>query len=116
MVCIELKNMTFHSFHGTMEQEQIAGNDYRIDLKISLESCLATETDNIEDTINYADIFSLVKEEMAIPSQLIEHAAGRIVRIIKQNYPDISNITIRLAKINPPIQGEIEEAAIVISI
>ena len=116
MVCIELKSMRFHSYHGTMEQERVTGNDYRIDLKISPNSCLATESDNIEDTINYADIFNLVKEEMAIPSQLIEHAAGRIIRRIKQNYPDISNITIRLAKINPPIQGEIEEAAVIISI
>jgi len=65
--------------------------------------------------LNYADIFNLVKEEMTIPSCLIEHVTGRIVQKIKEQYPRISKIKIRLAKITPPIDGEMKEAAIIIS-
>jgi len=97
-----------------MEQERNVGNNYRIDLKLFLDLSKAMESDKLEDTLNYADIFSLIKEEMAIPSHLIEHVAGRIVRKIKQKYPGISKMTLRLAKINPPVGGELQEAAVII--
>ena len=114
MECIELKKMIFHAYHGVMEQEKIAGNTYRIDLKLFLDLSKAIESDQLEDTINYAEIFNLVKEEMSIPSRLLEHVAGRVVKKISQQYPQISKVKIRLAKNNPPIEGEIREAAVVI--
>jgi dihydroneopterin aldolase len=55
-----------------------------------------------------------VKEEMATPSNLLEHVAGRIVQRLKQTFPAIDKVEIRLAKNNPPVSGEIEEAAVVI--
>jgi len=116
MECIELKKMLFHAYHGVMKQEQIVGNTYRVDLKLFLDLSKAIQTDKLEDTVNYADIFSLVKEEMKIPSLLLEHIAGRIIQKIKQKYPTITKTTIRLAKLNPPIQGEVQEAAVIISI
>jgi len=116
MECIELKKMLFHAYHGVMKQELIVGNTFQVDLKLFLDLSQAVQTDNLEDTVNYADIFNLVKEEMATPSHLLEHIAGRIVQKIKQKYPAISKITIRLAKLNPPVQGEVQEAAIIISI
>jgi len=115
MECIELKKMLFHAYHGVLKQEQIVGNNYRIDLKLFLDLGKAIGSDNLEDTVNYADIFGIVKEEMAIPSHLLEHVAGRIARKIHQNYPNISKITLRLAKIHPPVEGEIQEAAVIIS-
>ena len=115
MEYIELKKLIFHAFHGVSEQERIIGNNYRIDLKLFLDLNKAIKSDDLKDTVDYSDIFNLVKQEMAISSRLLEHVAGRIVRKIKQNYPRISKITIRLAKINPPIEGELQEAAVIIS-
>jgi len=116
MDCIELNKMIFHAYHGVMEQERTVGNNYRIDLKLFLDLRKAIDSDNIEDTVNYAAVFSIIKEEMTNPSHLLEHVAGRIVRKIRQRYPFISKITIRLAKINPPItDSEIQDAAVIIS-
>ena len=114
MECIELKKMLFHAYHGATEQERIVGNTYRVDLKLFLDLSKAIESDNLNDTLNYADIFYLIKDEMNIPSDLIEHITGRIVRKIKERYPQITKIKIRLAKINPPVEGEMKEAAIII--
>jgi dihydroneopterin aldolase len=116
MDSIELKNMVFHAFHGVMEQEKKTGNRFRVDLKLHLDLSLAIQSDNLEDTLNYACVFDLVKAEMNIPSQLLEHVAGRIVQRIKQTFPAIDHIEIRLAKAHPPVDGELEEAAISISI
>ena len=108
--------MIFHAYHGVLEEERIVGNTFSIDLKIYLDLSKAIESDKLEDTINYADIYSLIKEEMIITSNLLEHVAGRIIRKIRQEYLHISKINIRLAKKNPPIDGEIQEAAVVIEL
>ena len=112
MESIELKKMIFHAYHGVLEQEQISGNTFHVDLKLFLNLDKAILTDNLNDTLNYANVFDLVKKEMAIPSHLLEHAAGRIIQKIRQAYPFIQKIEIRLAKLNPPVEGEIGEAAV----
>ncbi|MDR1527248.1 MAG: dihydroneopterin aldolase [Dysgonamonadaceae bacterium] len=111
---IELKNMTFHAFHGVSAQERKVGTTYTVDLKFGFDFRQAIETDHLNDTVNYASVYAIVKEEMAIPSHLIEHVAGRIVRHIRSAFPQIETIEIRLAKQNPPFGGDIREAAVVI--
>ncbi|MDR0680537.1 MAG: dihydroneopterin aldolase [Dysgonamonadaceae bacterium] len=114
MPYLELKKMLFHSYHGIMEQERKVGNTYIIDLKIYFDFNQATYSDNLEDTIDYALVYEIVKQEMAVPSKLIEHVAGRIIRHIRIELPQVKNVEIRLAKKNPPFGGDIEEAAVVI--
>jgi len=106
--------MKFYAFHGVMEQEQKVGNTYIIDLKLYADLSKASETDNLEDTINYAEIYNIVKTEMEIPSKLLEHVAGRILQKIKKDFPVIGKVEICLAKERPPIVGgEVESAAVV---
>jgi dihydroneopterin aldolase len=112
MECIELKKMIFYAYHGVLEQEQIVGNTFHVDLKLFLNLDKAIQTDNLNDTLNYAAVFDLVKKEMTVPSRLLEHIAGRIIQKIKQTYPFIQKIEIRLAKLNPPVDGEMGEAAV----
>ncbi len=61
------------------------------------------ETDQIEDTLSYADLSELIKNEMAVPSQLLEHVAGRIARRIEECYPAVVGIELELTKENPPM-------------
>jgi dihydroneopterin aldolase len=113
MEYIELKNMVFHAFHGVMEQERKVGNIFRVDLKLYIDMHNAIQTDKLEDTLNYAAVFDLVKEEIAIPSNLLEHAAGRIISKLKHNFPQLKRVKIRLAKARPPLGGEVEEVAVI---
>jgi dihydroneopterin aldolase len=108
--------MKFYAFHGIMKQEQIVGNTFIVDLKLYVDLFKASETDNLSDTIDYAEIYNIVKAEMAIPSKLLEHVAGRILRKIKKEFPNIETIEICLTKERPPVEGEIESAAIEMSI
>ncbi|MDR2806416.1 MAG: dihydroneopterin aldolase [Dysgonamonadaceae bacterium] len=114
MSWIELKQMIFYAFHGVNAQERKVGNTYTVDLKFEWDIRKAAETDLLADTINYATVYALVREEMAIPSHLIEHVAGRIIRRLRQDFPGIETIELRLAKQNPPFGGDIREAAVVI--
>ena len=110
---IELKNMIFHAQHGVSEQEKKVGNTFTVSLGLYLDLSLSGQSDRLEDTLNYAEVFEIVKKEMAIPSNLLEHVAGRIIQAIKQVYPQIAKIQIRLAKVRPPVNGEMEEAAVI---
>ena len=111
---IELKNMMFHARHGVLEREKKVGNTFTVSLKLYLNLSVAGQSDRLEDTLNYADVFEIVKKEMAIPSNLLEHVASRIVQAIKQAFPQIVKIQIRLAKLRPPVFGEMEEASVII--
>ena len=111
---IQLNKMKFYAFHGVMEQEKKVGNIFIVDLKLYVNLSKASETDDLADTINYAEIYNIVKDEMEIPSKLLEYVAGRILRKIKKHFPVIEEIEICLAKERPPMGGEIESAAVTI--
>jgi dihydroneopterin aldolase len=113
MDCIELKNMVFHACHGVMEQEKTVGNTFTVSMELYLDLSVAGQSDYLKDTINYADVFEIVKKEMAVSSDLLEHVAVRIISAVKKVFPQVLEIQIRLAKIRPPVGGEMEEAAVV---
>ncbi|HCC51097.1 MAG TPA: dihydroneopterin aldolase [Porphyromonadaceae bacterium] len=112
-VTITLETMKFHAFHGVTDEEHIIGGSFLADISYITDT-KATETDNITDTISYADIYDLVKDEMMKPSQLIEHVAGRIMKVIKHRFPQIQELTVKISKLNPPVNGEAEKATVTI--
>lgn len=90
------------------------GNLYSIDLTIYTDFSRALISDNLEDTISYADAVNICKEEMKIESKLIEHVAGRIIKRIQNQWGEnVSGIDIRIAKHTPPIENsELEYCAV----
>jgi len=111
---ITLEGMKFRAFHGVYEQERVIGGDYTVDVQYDVDTS-ASETDALADVVSYADVFLTVKGEMSQPSQLLEHVAARILRRLKAIYPTISNITVTVAKLHPPVAGEASRAAVTVS-
>lgn len=109
---ITLTNLRFHALHGVMPQEQVAGNDYSVSLRIRFDAGKAMLTDDVNDTINYAEVYQIVHEEMMHPNRLIEHVAHRIADHIAQAFPALSAIDIKLVKLNPPIGADCDGAGI----
>ena len=107
--------MRFYAYHGVLKQETKVGNHYVVNIHIDADLSLACKSDNVDDTINYAIVYNLVKKEMQNPSKLLEHVAMRIYTSIKTTFPQIINMEIRLAKNSPPIQGDIQSAEVIIS-
>ena len=98
-----MEGMKFYAFHGVLPQENVVGAYYYVDLKLKTDFTHAAETDELEGTVSYADIFTAVQEEMAIPSKLLEHVCQRIASRIFKDYPTIETIDICLYKENPPM-------------
>lgn len=100
---IRMEGMKFYAFHGVLPQENLVGANFYVDLKLKTDFTHAAETDRLEGTVSYADIHAAVKEEMAIPSQLLEHVCQRITRRLFHDFPAVEAIDIRLSKENPPM-------------
>ena len=113
---IQLNQIKFYAYHGVVEQERKVGNTFLVDIKLYLDLSKPMETDDLSDTVNYAEIYEIIKEEMAIPSNLLEHVAGRIAKKIKHTFPFVEKVKISLAKERPPIKGEVGTAVITLTV
>ena len=109
---IFLKDIRCYAYHGVAPQENLIGNEYVIDLKLKVDISKAAQTDEVADTVNYAEVHNVIKTEMAIPSKLLEHAGGRIVQKLFETFPDIEEVELRLSKRNPPMGADIDDAGI----
>ena len=109
---IFLNGLRFHAFHGVMPQERLTGNDYRVDLKIDFPLEKAVGSDNVDDTLNYATVYTAVKEEMDVPSQLIERVAYRIADRLFRTFKAINEVEIKVEKCNPPMGADCEGAGV----
>ena len=110
--CIFLNGLRFHAFHGVMPQERLTGNDYRVDLKIDFPLEKAVGSDDVNDTLNYATVYTAVKEEMDVPTQLIERVAYRIADRLFRTFKVINEVEIKVEKCNPPMGADCEGAGV----
>jgi dihydroneopterin aldolase len=102
---IELEGMEFKAYHGCLEQEKVRGNSFTVDFRGELDLSAAVLSDNLNDTLNYAEIYDIVAEEMSIPSELLENVAGRIVHGIEKRFPELISFSVRVSKKRPPVDG-----------
>jgi dihydroneopterin aldolase len=109
---IELKELRFHAFHGVLPQERTVGGDFVITLRIGYPWQQAMETDDVGDTLDYAAVYRLVSREMALPSRLLEHVAGRIAKALFRDFPLITSIDLWLTKVTPPMGADCEGAGV----
>jgi len=109
---IFLDGVRFHAYHGVMPQEGVVGADFTISIRVEYDFMRAVETDDLADTISYADLYDLVAKEMRQPSRLLEHVAGRIVRAVVDAYPQVMAVDIRLSKDNPPMGADCQGAGV----
>jgi dihydroneopterin aldolase len=109
---ILLKEIRCYAYHGVAPQENLIGNEYIIDLKLKVDISKAAQTDEVADTVNYAEVHQVIMAEMAVPSKLLEHVGGRIVEKLFQQFPTLEEIELHLSKRNPPMGADIESAGI----
>ena len=102
---IELEGMEFHAFHGCLEKERKEGNTFMVDIHAETEMKKAVKTDDLDKTIDYGRVYDIVAEQMAIPSNLLENVAGRILDAIRKEFKEILFCKVRVSKKNPPVNG-----------
>ncbi|MBP5409902.1 MAG: dihydroneopterin aldolase [Prevotella sp.] len=109
---IYLRDVRFHAFHGVTPIEKEVGSDFTVSVRVAVDVSAAVEHDNVDVTLNYASLYEVIKREMMIPSNLIEHVAARIGKAIFETFPQVEVLDISLMKINPPMGADCEGAGV----
>ena len=111
-----VKNIRLHAYHGVLQQERVIGNDYLVSVSVTCSLGNAVKSDSVDDTINYAAVYELVKEEMAVPSNLVEHVAGRIAQRVLDRFSLADDVTVEVVKVNPPMGAACDGAGVELSL
>ncbi len=110
---IHLKNIRTFSYHGCLVEESKIGSDYSVDLTIKTDLSKSAQSDKLADTVDYVLLNQIVKNEMGIRSELLEHAAQRIIDKIFAEMPTVTKVQVEVSKINPPIGGDVEAVTVI---
>ncbi len=109
---IRLKNIKVYAYHGCLEEEAKIGSFYLVNLTVYLDLEKAGKSDNLKDTVNYAELTKIVQEEMSVRSNLLENVAHRILTSIKSRFKDIKGAKVSVSKINPPVNANCKEVKV----
>ena len=115
MGLIKVENIRVFAFHGCLKEEGKIGSDYRVDIEVKANLKTSAESDKLSDTVDYVLLNRIVKEEMAIPSHLLETVAKCILNRILEESKLVTKATISVSKLNPPIGGDVEMVTIKMS-
>jgi len=109
---IYFNGMSFYGYHGVFEAEAQLGQRFFVDLVLSLDLSRAGASDDLHDTVNYADIFSEVAKIVEGERyKLIETVAARIADRLLESFP-IAEVRVKVTKPHPPINGHYDSVAV----
>ena len=111
---IEVNGIQIYAHHGCLKEEALIGSKYTVDVYLETDFEKSTLSDDLTDTVDYVIINQVVKEEMAVRSNLLEHVAQRIVNRSKSSCPEIKMMRVKISKLCPPINGDVQDVSIII--
>ena len=112
MNTVIVEGIKVYAYHGCMDEEARLGGNYSVDVIIETDFTEASITDDLTKTIDYVAVCTIVKEEMAIRSKLIEQVGRRIVHRIQKETGNIIKVKVKVKKLNPPINGVVSNVSI----
>ena len=111
---VALHGMKFYAFHGYYEFERRIGNNYIVDIdtEIHLDG---DPLDQIDETVNYEDLYKICKKYMGKKYKLLESLAYDIAQEIKTEHKKVLKVTVVLQKLNPPLGGKVDKSVVEIT-
>lgn len=111
---ITVQGINIYAYHGCLEEEGLIGTNYTVDVIMETDFTEAAQTDDLNKTIDYVIVYQIVKKQMAIRSKLIEQVGQRIVDEIKATFATIKKLEVKVTKLNPPMNGDVNRVSITI--
>jgi dihydroneopterin aldolase len=112
---VALEGLEFHAYHGVYPQERSSGNKFEVDVIVETEFQETAFQDDLSGTINYEDLYALVKKEMEKPSKLLETVGHAIAEKILKSFNSAIYVEVKISKFNPPIGGVCKKASVLVS-
>jgi 7,8-dihydroneopterin aldolase/epimerase/oxygenase len=113
---IFVNQMEFYGYHGVFPEETRLGQRFVVDLTVFVDLKKAGETDELEHSVNYGELFRVCKEIVeGKPFKLVEAVAEKIAEIVLSQFTLVSEVTIKVIKPDPPIPGHYRSVAVEIT-
>lgn len=109
---IFVEGIKIYAYHGCFKEEADIGTNFQVDVVLDADLSKPSETDNIMDAVNYQAVFTVIKEQMAIRSNLLENVSKRISDTLFEEFPEVTKIKLKVSKLNVPLGGHIDNVAI----
>ncbi len=109
---IKIEGMEFRARHGCYEVEQAVGGNFVVDVELQVRDEGVADADDITRAVNYVEVYEVVREQIAIPSRIIENAAKRIMDAIAVRFSQVVGVRVTLAKLAPPLGGKAERVSV----
>ena len=105
---LRIQNLAFHAYHGMLPEEALHGQRYEVDVELRLDLADAGRTDDLQKTVNYADVVDLVSQIATAQQRfdLVEALAEEIADRILRRWASVSSVLVRVRKPNPPVAAD----------
>jgi dihydroneopterin aldolase len=114
MIKVSLHGAEFFARHGFYKEEQILGNYFVVNIEACFNPQATAINDDLNNTLNYEQLYEIAKAAMAVPKQLLETVAQEIADNIMQQFPYLSTLQVEVRKLNPPLKGKIAASGITV--
>ncbi len=111
MGLITVEGMRVFGHHGHLPEEAVLGGHFTVSVWVTADTSEVEKTDDLNDTVDYVKIIEIVKEQMAIRSNMIEHPAKRIVDAILPLHK-VQKVKVEVEKIQPPIDAAFDKISV----
>jgi len=110
---IMARGLTFMACHGVLAEEKVQPQTFRIDLDLYLDLEPAGRSDDLQDTVSYAEVFDEVRQIVENESyNLLETLAEKIAAALLSGYPLLTGVEITVYKPHAPVAGEFDYFAV----
>lgn len=110
---IYLNKMEFYGYHGVLPEETVLGQRFIVDLVVDVNLHKAGTTDDLNETVSYAEIYQICKEIVeGKPYKLIETVAEKIAEATLEQFEKVHSCTVKVIKPDPPIPGHYHSVAV----
>lgn len=109
---IFVEGIKIYAHHGCFKEETAIGTNFQVDVVLDADLSKPAASDDINDAVNYQAVFTVIKEQMEIPSHLLEHVSQRIMDALFAEFLTVKKIKLKVSKLNVPLGGQIDNVAI----
>lgn len=110
---IYVNKMEFYGYHGVFPEETRLGQRFTVDLSVLLDLKKAGETDDLNHSVNYAELYRICKDVVeGKPFKLVEAVTEKIAAELLGAFSMINEVTVKVIKPDPPIPGHYQSVAV----
>lgn len=101
---IELKDLAFYAYHGVLKEEAKLGQRFKVDVSLRLIDGLEFAKDSPECTVNYAEVYAVVKATFEGQRyNLLESAAEAMADAVLKRFDKVEEVAVKVKKPSVPV-------------